>query len=78
MMLKHLLRAVLLATALTGGAHATTIILLPEPGSMGPATIIMDPKSSDRHTVLVCSSISQMSSGGCALTTWSQAGFRRR
>ena len=76
-MLKHLLAAALLATALTGGAHATTIILLPEPGSMGPATIIVDPKSSNRDAVMVCSSMSQMSTGGCSMTTWSQTGLRR-
>ena len=76
-MLKHLLAAALLATALTGGAHATTIILLPEPGSAGPATIIVDPKSRDRDTVMVCSSMSQISTGGCSLTTWSQTGLRR-
>jgi hypothetical protein len=77
-MLKHLLTAALLAGALTGGAHAATVILLPEPGSMGPATIIFDPKSGDRDTVLVCASMSQLSSGGCSLTTWAHAGLRRR
>lgn len=76
-MLKHLLAGALLAGALTGGAQAATVILLPEPGSMGPATIIVDPKSSDRSTVLVCSSMSQLSSGGCSLTTWAQTGLRR-
>lgn len=76
-MLKHLLTAALIAGALTGGAQAATVILLPEPGSMGPATIIVDPKSSKRDPVLVCSSMSQLSSGGCSLTTWGQAGVRR-
>ena len=76
-MLKHLLTAALLATALTGGAQAATVILLPEPGSMQPATILVDPKSADRDTVLVCSSMSQMSTGGCSVTTWSKAGIRR-
>lgn len=76
-MLKHLLTAALLATALTGGAKAATVILLPEPGSMQPATIIVDHKSADRDTVLVCSSMSQMSTGGCSVTTWSKTGIRR-
>ena len=76
-MLKHLLAAASLATALTGGAQAATIILLPEPGSMGPATILLDPRSNDRETVLVCASISQVSTGGCSVTTWSQTGLRR-
>ena len=76
-MLKHMLAAASLATALTGGAHAATIILLPEPGSMGPATILLDPRSSDRDTVLVCASMSQVSTGGCSVTTWSQTGLRR-
>jgi hypothetical protein len=44
---------------------------------MQPATIIVDPKSADRDTVLVCSSISQVSTGGCSLTTWSKTGLRR-
>ena len=76
-MLKHLLSGALLATALTGGAQAATVILLPEPGSMQPATVLVDPKSADSDTVLVCSSISQISTGGCSVTTWSKAGLRR-
>nr|WP_295370940.1 hypothetical protein [uncultured Sphingosinicella sp.] len=71
-MLKHLATAALLAAALTGGAHAATVILLPEAGSMGPATVIMDPKASIKDPVLICSSISQLSSGGCSLTTWAR------
>jgi hypothetical protein len=58
-------------------AQAATVLLLPDPGSMQPATIIVDPKSADRDTVLVCSSISQVSTGGCSLTTWSKTGLRR-
>jgi len=76
-MLKHLLSAALLATALTGGAHAATVILMPEPGSMQPATIIVDPKSSDRDTVLVCASISHVSTGSCSVTTWAKTGLKR-
>ena len=76
-MLKHLLAAAALAIALTGGAQATTIILLPEPGSMGRATIILDPRSANSDTVLVCTSMSQVSTGGCSVTTWAQAGLRR-
>jgi len=76
-MLKHLLSAALLATALTGGAHAATVILLPEPGSMQPATIIVDEKSADRDTVLVCASISHVTTGACQVTTWSKTGLKR-
>ncbi len=76
-MLKHLLSAALLATALTGGAHAATVILLPEPGSMQPATVLVDPRSAASDTVLVCSSMSQISTGGCSVTTWSKTGLKR-
>lgn len=76
-MLKHLLSAALLATALTGGAQAATVILLPEPGSMQPATVLVDTRSADRGTVLVCASMSQISTGGCSVTSWSKTGLKR-
>lgn len=82
-MLKHVFAASLMAVGLTGAsgscgqARAATVILLPEPGSMQPATIFLDPKSPDRDTVLVCSSMSQVSTGGCSVTTWSKTGLRR-
>ena len=68
-----------LSGACLGGneARAATVILMPEPGSMQPATIIVDNKSADRDTVLVCSSISQISTGGCSVTSWSKTGLKR-
>lgn len=82
-MLKHVAAASLMIVGLSGAswgcdeALAATVILLPEPGSMQPATIIVDEKSADRETVLVCASMSQISTGGCSVTSWSKVGLRR-
>lgn len=76
-MLKSVLTAALFTTALANAAQAQTIVLLPEPGSMAPATIIVDPKASHGDRVLVCASLSQISTGGCAFRTWAQTGLRR-
>lgn len=67
----------LLLSGLSTGAAAQTIVLLPEAGSLEPATIIVDPKAAQRDPVLICSSLSQLSTGGCLLRTWAQTGLRR-
>lgn len=69
--------AALFAIGLSQEAAAQTIVLLPEPGSLGPATIIVDPKAAHGAPVLVCSSLSQISTGGCLRRTWAQTGLRR-
>jgi hypothetical protein len=76
-MLKKLIATSALALGLTAGAQAQTIVLLPEPGSLEPATVIVDPKASARAPVLVCASLSQLTTGGCALRSWAQDGLRR-
>lgn len=76
-MLKKAIATTLFATCLAAGAHAQTVVLLPEPGSMEPATIIVDPRASNSDKVLVCSSLSQISTGGCLLRTLAQIGLRR-
>ncbi len=65
-MLKHLLAIGVMAMPL-GAAQAQTIVLLPEPGSMSPPTVIVDPRASKNDPVLVCTSLAQISSGGCVL-----------
>jgi hypothetical protein len=77
-MLKKTIAAVLLGFAACSGAQAQTVVLLPEPGSMEPATIIVDPKASRGAPVLVCSSLSQLTTGGCLFRNWSQTGLRRQ
>ncbi len=66
-MRKQLLAALILAAAPAGAAQAQTIVLLPEPGSMSGPTIIVDPRATQRDPVLVCTSLAQISSGGCVL-----------
>lgn len=76
-MLKKMVVTAALTAGFATGAAAQTVLLLPEPGSMEPATIIVDPKAANRDMVLVCASLSQMSTGGCLLRTWAQTGLRR-
>lgn len=76
-MLKKVIAAASLGAGLASGAGAQTIVLLPEPGSMGPATVIVDPKAAPGAPVLVCASLSQVSTGGCQLRSGAQAGLRR-
>lgn len=76
-MLKKMIAVSVLVTGLSTGAGAQTIVLLPEPGSLEPATIIVDPKAAHRDPVLVCSSLSQISTGGCLLRSWAQTALRR-
>jgi hypothetical protein len=71
-MLKRVVAASLLAMAPVGAANAATIVLLPEHGSMSPPTIIIDPRASERDPVLVCTSMAQLSAGGCVLQNWSR------
>jgi hypothetical protein len=74
-MRKRLMAALFLAIAPAGAAQAATIVLLPEPGSMSPPTVIVDPRARSSDRVLVCSSLAQISAGGCVLQSWS--GLRR-
>ena len=60
---------------LAPAAQAQTVVLLPEAGSMEPPTVIVG--KSQRDVVLVCASLSQLSTGGCLLRTWAQIGLRR-
>jgi hypothetical protein len=76
-MLKKMIATAILATGMAAGAKAQTIVLLPEPGSLEPATIIVDPKAGNRDRVLVCSSLSQITTGGCMFRNWAQTGLRR-
>jgi hypothetical protein len=70
-MLKPVLALSLLAAVPAGAAHAATIVLLPEPGSMSPPTIIVDPRAKRHDPVLVCTSLAQVGAGGCVLQSWS-------
>ncbi len=74
-MLKHFVAALLLTAVPAGSASAATIVLLPEPGSMSPPTILVDPRAKQSDPVLVCTSFAQVSAGGCVLQHWS--GLRR-
>lgn len=76
-MRKSIIALGVLISGLSTGAVAQTIVLLPEPGSLEPATIIVDPRAAHRDPVLVCSSLSQLSTGGCLLRSWAQTGLRR-
>ena len=76
-MLNKMIAVGMLVTGLSTGAQAQTIVLLPEPGSLEPARVIVDPKAAQRDPVLVCSSLSQLSTGGCLLRSWAQTGLRR-
>ncbi len=66
-MRKRLMAALLTIAAPAGAAHAQTIVLLPEPGSMSPPTILVDPRAKQSDPVLVCSSLAQVTAGGCVL-----------
>jgi hypothetical protein len=70
-MLKRLLAALFLAAAPAGAAQAATIVLLPEPGSMSAPTVIVDPRAKHGDAVMVCTSLAQVTTGGCVLTSWS-------
>jgi hypothetical protein len=76
-MLKKTIAAAIIGLSLSAGAQAQTIVLLPEPGSMEPATVIIDPKAGRNAPVLVCASLSQVTTGGCLLRNWTQTGLRR-
>jgi hypothetical protein len=66
-MLKYVLAAILTASAPLGAASAATIVLLPEPGSMSPARIIVDPRAAVGDPVLVCGSMAHLTAGACTL-----------
>ncbi len=70
-MLKRLMAAFFLAAAPAGAVQAATVVLLPEPGSMSLPTILVDPRAKHGDPVLVCSSLAQVTSGGCVLQNWS-------
>jgi hypothetical protein len=65
-MLKTLV-AVAAIAAFAGSAHGATYVVLPNPGSMAPATVIVDEHSPFRGRVFVCSSLSEVVSGTCRL-----------
>jgi hypothetical protein len=65
-MLKKLVTAATIA-GLAGSAHAATYVVLPSPGSMAPATVIIDEHSPFRGHVFVCSSLSEVIAGTCRL-----------
>ncbi len=57
----------LVALAGTGTAHAgTTYIVLPNPGSMAPATVYVD-ESRKGDRLFVCDSVNQIVAGTCRL-----------
>ena len=57
--------AVTAIAALGGTAHATTYVVLPAPGSMAPATLIVDHNNSS--DVFVCASAGDVLAGTCRL-----------
>jgi hypothetical protein len=65
-MLKTLVAVAAIAT-FAGSAHAATYVVLPNPGSMAPATVIVDEHSPFRGHVFVCSSLSEVVAGTCRL-----------
>jgi hypothetical protein len=75
-MLKRLLVVCVAAAIPVGTAQAATIVLLPEPGSMSPPTIIVDPDASKDDPVLVCGSMAQLSAGTCVLQPRTSANRR--
>lgn len=52
---------------LASQASATTFVILPEPGSFSPPTVIYVPNSPDKDRVFVCSSMSDGVAVGCKL-----------
>lgn len=63
-MLKKLVITAAVA-ALAGSAQAATYVVLPSPGSMAPATIIVDENTANH--VFVCSSVTDITAGTCRL-----------
>lgn len=55
------------ATAFAATAQAATYVVLPSPGSMAPATIIVDENGPQQGQIFVCSSLSEISAGTCRL-----------
>ena len=53
-------------TAFAGSAQATTYVVLPSPGSMAPATIIVD-EAGPANRLFVCSSLTDIGAGTCRL-----------
>jgi hypothetical protein len=65
-MLKTLVAVAAIAT-FAGSARAATYVVLPNPASMAPATVIVDEHSPFRGHVFVCSSLSDVVAGTCRL-----------
>jgi len=64
-MLKKLVIAVSLV-AVAGPAQAATYVVLPDPGSMSPPTVIVDANGS-KGPIFVCASFSDVAAGTCRL-----------
>jgi hypothetical protein len=64
-MLKKLVTLAVIV-AFTGSAQAATYVVLPSPGSMAPATIIIDEAGPQNH-IFICSSLTEITTGACRL-----------
>lgn len=52
-------------TAAAGSAPAATYIVLPSPGSMTPATIVIDAAKTGQDRVFICTTIGEIPAGTC-------------
>lgn len=50
-----------------GSAPAATYVILPEPGSMTPATFIVDKSCPHDNQIFVCASLNDAAQGRCRL-----------
>lgn len=61
------LAALLGAAAIATPIHAATYVVLPSPGSIVPATIVIDDDSRNPDRLFVCSSFTDIAAGTCHL-----------
>ena len=59
--------AIVSIALLASQASAQTFVILPDPGSFSPPTVIYVPNSGDKDRVFVCSSMSEGVAVGCRL-----------
>jgi len=64
-MLKKLVTVTAIA-AIAGSAQASTYVVLPTPGSMAPAMVIVD-ETGPQGQLFVCASLTEIGAGTCRL-----------
>lgn len=65
-MMKRII-AIASVALLASQAGATTFVILPEPGSFSPPTVIYVPNTPEKDRVFVCSSMNDGVAVGCKL-----------